>query len=160
MKNNNTKTAFYVIIFISIISSFFCYPTSIEKKTISIDQHTYPQTHRFFLNLLEKYSTIVDGIFSVQTTEKKAVLQHYQQLLFVPVYYLPFIEQGDTITREYIESYINNEMTRHFSNISINDLIYHTLGITGVYLIITRYLQYTIPIIAIGGIGYIAHFLL
>lgn len=42
-----------------------------------------------------------------------------------------------------------------FDNRALGNLMYHVVGLIGVYFILTRYLDYAVPVLAICGVVYL-----
>lgn len=153
MKNSGTLFGFIITLFCSYCFDMFS--DVLEKRFVSVDAKCYPKSYLFFMQLLENHSDRVEYIVCVQNHFENQTLKHYGTILCVPLSHLIKLESGDGFMEEYIEAYICAQMSKYRFDKLVSSMIYHGLGIAGIYLIVTRYLYLAIPIVAIGGVGYV-----
>jgi len=142
--------------------TILCMNTSVfsdrlETHFVCVDATRYPKSYSFFKQLIEKHINRVEYVLCVQNAFDDQTLKHYGKILCVPLNYLIKLEVGDGLMEGYIETYVCAEMSKYQLDKVVGTLTYHALGLAGIYLIVTRYLQFAIPIVALGGVGYLAN---
>jgi len=129
----------------------------LETRFVSVDATSYPKAYRFFKQLIEKHFNRVEYVLCVQNSFENQTLKHHGKILCVPLNYLIKLEVGDGLMEGYIETYVCAEMSNYQLDKIVSNVTYHGLGLAGIYLIVSRYLHFAIPIVALGGVGYLAN---